>query len=76
VDDKPYDKAPICAAERKSTVSRLVKPVAHEVSEDLEFDHSRREEDEVRRRLHRAGVLFSAAERRPRDALYDRNVVR
>jgi hypothetical protein len=54
----------------------LVKPVAHEVSEDLEFDHSRREEDEVRRRLHRAGVLFSAAERRPRDALYDRNVVR
>jgi hypothetical protein len=76
VDDKPYDKAPLCAAEWKSTVSGLVKPVAHEVSEDLEFDHSRHEEDEMRRRLHRAGVVFSAAERRSRDALHERNVVR
>ena len=53
-----------------------MKPVAHGVIEDLEFDHSRREEDEVRRRLHRAGVVFAAAERRSRDALHERNVVR
>ena len=76
MDDKLYDKPPLCAAERKSTVSCLVKPVAHGVSEDLEFDHLRREEDEMRRRLHRAGVVFSAAERRSRDALHERNVVR
>jgi SMC interacting uncharacterized protein involved in chromosome segregation len=77
VDDELYHKARICAAERKSTVSGLVKQfLARVVSEETEFDRLKREEDELRRRVHRDGVVFSAAERLSRDALHERHAVR
>lgn len=77
VDEELYHKARICAAERKSTVSGLVKKfLAQVVSEETEFDRLKREEDELRRRLQRDGVVFSATKRLTRDALHERHAVR
>jgi len=77
VDDDLYHRARVCAAEQKSTISGLVKKfLAQVVQEESEFDRLRREEEALRQRLRREGLVFSAAERIARDAVHERHAVR
>ena len=77
VDDDLYHRARVCAAEQKSTVSGLVKKfLAQVVQEESEFDRLNREEEALRQRLRRDGVVFSAAERITRDDLHERHALR
>ncbi len=77
VDDDLYHRARVCAAEQKSTVSGLVKKfLAQVVQEESEFDRLNREEEALRQRLHRDGVVFSAAERIARADLHERHALR
>ncbi|MCC6718877.1 MAG: hypothetical protein IT555_13420 [Acetobacteraceae bacterium] len=73
VDDETYRRARIKAAERDTSVSALVREflntIAVEETERERFDRLRRLEIEARARVP-AG--FAAADRLPRDALYDR----
>ena len=77
VNDDLYHRARVCAAEQKSTVSGLVKKfLAQVVQEESEFDRLKREEEALRQRLRRDGVVFSAAERITRDDLHERHALR
>lgn len=69
VDDETYRRARIRAAERDTSVSALVREFLNGLaSDDSEFQRLKREEKELR-----AGIKgFSASDRLPRDALYDR----
>lgn len=77
VDDDLYHRARVCAAEQKSTVSALVKKfLARVVEEESEFDRLNREEEALRQRLRRDGLVFSAADRIARDDLHERHALR
>jgi SMC interacting uncharacterized protein involved in chromosome segregation len=77
VDDDLYHQARVCAAERKSTVSGLVKKfLVQVVQEESEFDRLNREEEALRQRLRREGLVFSAAERIARDDVHERHALR
>jgi hypothetical protein len=77
VDDDIYHRARVCAAEQKSTISGLVKKfLAQVVEEESEFERMRREEELLRQRLRREGVVFSAGERIARDDLHERHALR
>lgn len=69
VDDETYRRARIKAAEQDTSVSALVRKFLTEMAgAETEFERLKREEKEIR-----AGIKgFSAADRLPRDALYDR----
>jgi hypothetical protein len=72
VDDETYRRARIRAAELDTSVSALVRDylakLAQRESEHDRFERLKREEAEVRARIKG----FSAADRLPRDELYDR----
>jgi SMC interacting uncharacterized protein involved in chromosome segregation len=77
VDDDLYHRARVCAAEQKSTVSGLVKRfLAQVVQGESEFDRLNREEEALRQRLRRDGIVFSAAERIARDDVHERHALR
>jgi len=77
VDDDLYHRARVCAAEQKSTISGLVKKfLARVVEEESEFDRLKREEEALRQRLRRDGIVFSAAERIARDDVHQRHALR
>ena len=77
VDDDLYHRARVCAAEQKSTVSALVKKfLARVVEEESEFDRLNREEEALRQRLRRDGLVFSATDRIARDDLHERHALR
>ncbi len=77
VDDDLYHRARVCAAEQKSTISGLVKKfLARVVEEESEFDRLKREEEALRQRLRRDGLVFSAADRIARDDLHERHALR
>jgi plasmid stability protein len=71
VDDETYRQARIKAAERDTSVSALVKQFLTELA--AETDADRHERLVQREREIRATIKnFSAADRLPRDELYDR----
>jgi post-segregation antitoxin (ccd killing protein) len=77
VDDDLYHRARVCAAEQKSTISGLVKKfLARVVEEESEFDRLNREEEALRQRLRRDGLVFSATDRIARDDLHERHALR
>ncbi len=70
VDDETYRRARIKAAEQDTSVSALVRAFLTGLArEESEFERLKRLEKEARARVP-AG--FSAADRLPRDELYDR----
>lgn len=77
VDDELYHRARVIAAEGKTTISGLVKRfLARVVEAETEFDRLKREEEELRQRLRRDGVVFSASERLAREDLHERHALR
>ena len=77
VDDEVYHKARMRAAERRTTVSAMVKKMLVEVAgQETEFEQLRREEHELRARLLARGVRFKASGRLSRTELYERHAIR
>ena len=77
VDDELYHRARVKAAEKKTSVTALVKRfLISIVEEESEFDRLTREEQELRASLKARGVIFSAADRLTRDELHDRDAFR
>lgn len=73
VDDDTYRKARIKAAERDSSVSRLVRDFLNRLAgEESEFERLERQERELRAQIKN----FSAADRVSRDELHDRSLGR
>jgi len=70
VDDETYRRARIKAAERDTSVSALVRDyLAGLAREESAFERLKREEKELRKQIPPG---LSAADRLPRDDLYDR----
>ena len=77
VDDDLYYRARVRAAERRSTVSGLVREyLARIVEEESGFDTLQREQNEVIARIRAAHSGFSAADRLSRDEAHDRDALR
>ena len=77
VGDEIYHKARIRAAERKSTVSALVKEFLTKiVEEESSFERMKREEDELRQNMRQEGFIFSAEDRCSREDLHERHAIR
>ena len=77
VDDAIYHRARVLAAQRRTSVSALVKLFLRGLApEESEFDRLKREEQELRAKLFAEGVGLSASENLPREALYDRHAFR
>ena len=77
VEDEVYHRARMWAAERRTSVSAMVRQMLADVAEEeTPFEKLRREERELRDRLRSRGVRFAAADRLSRDALHDRHALR
>lgn len=77
VDDHLYYRAKVKAAEKKTSVTALVKRfLVSIVEEESEFQRLQREEQELRASLGARGVIFSAADRLTRDHVHDRDALR
>jgi SMC interacting uncharacterized protein involved in chromosome segregation len=77
VDDDIYHRARIKAAEKKTSLSALVKRFLTEiVQEESEFDRLKRREHELREKLRASGHGLRSADNLPREALYDRHALR
>ncbi len=77
VGDDIYHKARVCAAERKSTISALVKDFLTKiVEEESSFERLQREEDELRQNMRQEGFIFSAEDSCSREDLHDRHAIR
>lgn len=71
LDDETYRKARVRAAELDTSVSAVVRKYLTEFAESKSrFERLKREEAELRAQIEG----FSAADRLPRDALYDRKL--
>ena len=69
VDDETYRRARIKAAERDTSVSRMVREFLGQLGdEESSFERLARQEREIRARIKN----FSAAPLLPREELYDR----
>ncbi len=76
VSDDIYHKARVRAAERKSTISALVKDFLTKiVEEESSFERMKREEDELRQNMRQEGFVFSAEDRCSREDLHDRHAI-
>ena len=77
VDEEVYHRARIRAAERRTSVSALVRDALQELAaEETEFEQSARLEREVLGRLRERGSTFSASRRLNRDEAHDRDALR
>lgn len=77
VDEEIYHRARLKAAEKKTSVSALVKGFLTEiVEEESDFERLQREEQELRAKLVAEGRGLSASENLPRESIYDRNAFR
>ena len=77
VDDEVYHRARVWAAERRTSVSAIVRKMLIELAgEETEFERLRREEHQLRKRLQARGVAFRASDRLTRDELHHRNALR
>ena len=71
LDDETYRRARMVAAQRDTSVSKLVKGFLIELaSGETEFERLKRSEREIREQI----TDFSASENLPRDELYDRRL--
>jgi SMC interacting uncharacterized protein involved in chromosome segregation len=77
VDDEVYHRACAKAVEKRTSLAALIKKFLTQlVEEESEFERLKREEKELRASLKERGVIFSARDNLPREALYDRNALR
>lgn len=75
VDDEVYHRARIRAAEKKTSVSAMVRELLREISEEkTEFDHLKDLEEETLRSI--STNTFSASNRLSREQVHDRDAIR
>ena len=77
VDDELYYRARVRAAERRSTVSALVRDyLVRIVEEGSAFETLQREQNELIARIRAARAGFSGADRLAREEVHDRDALR
>jgi Arc/MetJ-type ribon-helix-helix transcriptional regulator len=77
VDNEVYHRARIRAAERRTSVSALVRRALQELAaEDTEFERLKRLERDVLHRLHARKSRFAASERMTRNQAHNRGALR
>jgi hypothetical protein len=77
VEDEVYHRARVRAAERKTSLSALVKKFLSQITEEeSEFDRLKREEHELRAKLRSSSTVFNASDRLSREELHDRHALR
>ena len=77
VEDDIYHRARVKAAEKKTSLSALVKRFLIEiVQEESEFDRLKRKERELRQKLRTSARGFRISDNLPREALHDRDALR
>jgi len=77
VDGDLYHQARVYAAQKKTSVSALVKQfLAAVVREESDFERLKREENELRSRIASEGITFSASDRLSRTDLHERHALR
>ena len=77
VDEELYHRARMLAAQKKTSVSALVKRfLASLAGEESEFEKLKRQEREIRGKLFAEGGGLSSSENLPRADLYDRHALR
>ena len=77
VEDEIYHRARIRAAERRTSVSALVRVALRELAgEETEFERLKRLEGEVASGLRARRSGFSGADRLSREDLHDRHALR
>jgi len=77
VDDELYHRARIKAAERRSTVSALVRGyLTSLVEEESSFNQLQREQNELIAKIRTEHPGFSGAARLTRDEVHERRAVR
>jgi hypothetical protein len=77
VSDELYHRARVRAAERRTTVSALVRGFLEEVAEgETRFERLQRQQNEILAQIAHEAEGFSAASRLSRDELYERHAVR
>lgn len=77
VDDDLYHRARVKAAEKRRSLSALVKEfLSHLVEEESDFERLRRLQNETLARLRVARPGFSGSDRLSRDEIHDRHAVR
>lgn len=77
VTDDLYFKARVRAAERRTTVSALVREHLQSlIEEESDGDRLRREQNDLIERIKQEHPGFSAAERLTREQVHDRRAVR
>lgn len=77
VDEDLYHRARVRAAERRTTVSALVRAFLERfVDEDAHFDSLLRQQNELLDRIRRDHSGFSAEDRLTRDEAHERDALR
>jgi antitoxin component of RelBE/YafQ-DinJ toxin-antitoxin module len=77
VDDDLYFRARLCAAERRTTLSALVRRfVQGIVNEETPFERMQREQNDVLLRLRSSGTGPAASGRLSREEVHSRDAVR
>jgi hypothetical protein len=77
VDDELYQRARVRAAEKRSTVSGLVREyLVRLVEEESAFERMQREQIEAIERIRRNHPTFSAGARLGRDEVHERDALR
>jgi len=77
VDDEIYHRARVRAAERRTSVSAIVRRILEEVAaEETEVERLKRLERETIDRIKTRGGKFSASSRLPREEIHGRHAIR
>jgi 4'-phosphopantetheinyl transferase EntD len=77
VQDEVYHRARVRAAERKTSVSAIVRNILVDLAaEETEFARMKRQEDEIIARLRKRKAGFSAGRRLTREEIHDRHALR
>ena len=77
VDEELYHRARVKAAEKRTSLSAMVREfLVGMVEEESEFERLRRKERELREELRAKGICFRASGRLTREQLHDRHEIR
>jgi len=77
VDEETYHRARVRAAERRTSLSAIVRGMLTDLAaEETESERLRRQEDEIVARLRARGSAYSPGKRLTRDEIHERHALR
>lgn len=77
VDDDVYHRARLRAAERRTSVSAIVRRILEDIAaEESEMERLKRLECETIDRIRARGGMFAASDRLSREQIHDRDALR